>query len=270
VSVVAFASVKASPGATTAMVAAGHVWPADRPVLLVEADPAGGDLAARFGLPVEPGLATLAAAGRRALAPQLVEAHVQQGAGLPMLVSPPTPNPARAALELLGGALGSVLAQLPGDALVDCGRLDAGSPALPLATAADLVLLVVRPTVVELPRVAARSAELVAAGCHVGLVLVGEASPSRGDRYPAAEVAREVGLPVVATLADDPAGAAVLAGQRGQQRALERCLLVRSARAMVAAILALLPEPAAAPTTWPSNGWKPTTAAPGWSAVVAR
>jgi hypothetical protein len=75
---------------------------------------------------------------------------------------------------------------------------------------------------------------------------------------------------VVAPLADDPAGADVLAGQRGQQRALERCRLVRSARAMVAGIPALLPEPAATPTTWPSNGWKPTTATRRWSAEVAR
>lgn len=263
-SVVAFASVKSSPGATTAMVAAGHVWPAGRPVLLVEADPAGGDLAARYRVAVEPGLATLAAAGRRALEPALVDAHVRHVAGLAMLVSPPTPTPARAAVELLGGALGAVLAQLPGDVLVDCGRLDAASPALPLARAADLVALVVRPTVIELPRVAARSAELVAAGCVVALVVVGEAS-TRADRYPAAEVAREVGLPVVATLAEDPAGAAVLAGAPVRPRALERSLLIRSARTMVGGLLGLLPDPAPVPATWSSNGRNPATptATPG-------
>ena len=248
-SVVAFASVKSSPGATTAMVAAGHVWPAGRPVLLVEADPAGGDLAARYRVAVEPGLATLAAAGRRALEPALVDAHVRHVAGLAMLVSPPTPTPARAAVELLGGALGAVLAQLPGDVLVDCGRLDAASPALPLARAT---------------RSAARSAELVAAGCVVALVVVGEAS-TRADRYPAAEVAREVGLPVVATLAEDPAGAAVLAGAPVRPRALERSLLIRSARTMVGGLLGLLPDPAPVPATWSSNGRNPATptATPG-------
>lgn len=149
--VVAFASTKASPGVTTTVVAAGHVWPAQRSLVVVEADPAGGDLAARHGVPVQPGLASLAAAGRRALSPELVANHTQRVGGLPVVVAPPTATPTRAALEVLGTPLGPALARMEADVLVDLGRLDPGSPALPLARGADLLVVVARPTIVELP-----------------------------------------------------------------------------------------------------------------------
>jgi MinD-like ATPase involved in chromosome partitioning or flagellar assembly len=62
-SVLALASAKGAPGVTTAAVALGAVWP--RRVLLVEGDPAGGDLAARFHLPPEPNLVSLGMVARR-------------------------------------------------------------------------------------------------------------------------------------------------------------------------------------------------------------
>lgn len=245
-SVIAIASAKSSPGTTTAALALAHVWPADRRVLVVEADPAGGDLAARFGLVPDPGLATLAASGRRALSPQLIAEHVQEVAGLAVLLAPPVSAPARTALEVAGPSLSRVLGQLDADVFVDCGRLDPGSPALPIATAADLLLLVCRPIVAELPRVAARAAELTAEGCTPALVLVGHSSPSRRDRYPTDEVAEALGLPVLGTLADDHQGAALLTGASSLSRALERSALVRTARDLTTALLARLGHTAAA------------------------
>src|SRR5207244_2826784 len=47
---VAWCSAKGSPGVTTAVQLVAGAWPAGRPLLIVEADPAGGDLAARLGL----------------------------------------------------------------------------------------------------------------------------------------------------------------------------------------------------------------------------
>ena len=44
---VALASLKSSPGTTTAALALCQVWPRARRVILIEADPAGGDIAAR-------------------------------------------------------------------------------------------------------------------------------------------------------------------------------------------------------------------------------
>ena len=66
---VAVASVKGAPGVTTTALALAAAWPAAvdggvRPVV-VEADAAGGDVAARLGLPHAPGLLDVAVAARR-------------------------------------------------------------------------------------------------------------------------------------------------------------------------------------------------------------
>jgi MinD-like ATPase involved in chromosome partitioning or flagellar assembly len=58
----AVCSLKGSPGVTTLATALGARWPAGETPILVEADPAGGDLMARFRLNDAPGLVTLAVA----------------------------------------------------------------------------------------------------------------------------------------------------------------------------------------------------------------
>lgn len=76
--VVALCSAKHSPGSTTlALALACAATEVDEPLpLVVEADPAGGDLAAHLGLPVSPGLVGLAAAFRH------------EGAGLTSMRTP--------------------------------------------------------------------------------------------------------------------------------------------------------------------------------------
>lgn len=69
----AVASAKGSPGVTTAAMLIGGLWP--RPSVVVECDPAGGDIATRMpsvtGDPLDPqlGLLSLVAAGRRSFYP---------------------------------------------------------------------------------------------------------------------------------------------------------------------------------------------------------
>jgi MinD-like ATPase involved in chromosome partitioning or flagellar assembly len=105
VSLVAVAAAKAAPGVTTSALAMAAAWPAGRQVLLVEADPGGGDLAARFGLAAEPGLVSLAAAARRQIDSALVGDHAQKlPGGLGVLVGPPGPEQAAAALGMLAPA----------------------------------------------------------------------------------------------------------------------------------------------------------------------
>jgi len=48
-SLIAFASVKGSPGVTTTVLALASVWPTSQHLIVAELDPAGGDLATRFG-----------------------------------------------------------------------------------------------------------------------------------------------------------------------------------------------------------------------------
>ena len=122
-SVVAIASVR-SCGVTTLTAGLAMVWPGQRQRLVVEADPAGGMLAAASGLPPEPGLVSLAAATRRHDEPTVAFEHCQAlPGGTPILCGPPTSERARSALTMLSGLLGR-LGELDADVFVDCGRFE--------------------------------------------------------------------------------------------------------------------------------------------------
>ena len=126
-SVLAFGSVR-SCGVTTLASAIAATWPADRRVVLMELDQAGGTLAAASGWPAEPSLLTLAAAGRRGSDPSLVWEHCQRlPGGHPVLAGPASPELARSALAMLTW-LPRHLGELEADVLVDCGRLDFQAP----------------------------------------------------------------------------------------------------------------------------------------------
>lgn len=216
-SVIVLASASGSPGVTTTALGLALGWP--RPSLLVEADPTGGSpIAAGY---LRGGLVPPEAMIELAMAPQ-VEAVLET---LPK-VSLPLPGSsskwvpgtrsheqARSLLALwepLSVALRS-LESTGQDVIVDAGRLGLfGSPE-PLLHNADLALLLTRSDMVSLS--GARSwAETLrdrfarsGASASLGLVLVGEGRPFR-----AREVARVLQLPVVTTVAWDPAAAAVL------------------------------------------------------------
>ncbi len=203
-SLVAVAAAKAAPGVTTSALAMAGVWPADRQVLLVEADQGGGDLAARFGLAAQPGLVSLAAAARRQVDTALVGEHAQTlPGGLGVLVGPPGAEQATAALGMLAAVVLAGLDGLDGvDIIADLGRLDPASPALGLAQAA--------------------------------VVLVGTGP------YPAEEIAAALGIEVVGALPADPRAALLLGGSAASASALRRTPLIRAARSLTEAILGRL------------------------------
>jgi hypothetical protein len=132
--------------------------------VVVEADPAGSDVAVRFDLPATPGLVSLAAACRRDRDPQLLWRHAQPlPGGLPVAVAPVGVEQTRAALAAIGDDAGVV--RRAGDrdhavVVADCGRLDPGSAAMPILRAADHVLLMVRADTAELAHVATRLAAI--------------------------------------------------------------------------------------------------------------
>lgn len=254
-SLVALASLKGSPGVTTTVVALGAVWPADRPVLVAELDPAGGDLLARFRLPDEPGLLALAAAARHQDATRRVEECCQiLPGGLPVLTAPEAAEQAAGALRTPG--LVAALAGADADVLADCGRLDPGSPALEVVRRADLLLLVARPRFGELKRLAARLPLLQAERRPLGLVLVGN-----GD-YPPGEVAATLGVEVLAALPDDPDGAAIVGGRPATQWRLRRTAVLRFVRPLATALATGLPGSAPAhrgPSHATAAGLRPST-----------
>ncbi|WP_339130822.1 hypothetical protein WJM95_18480 [Streptomyces sp. f51] len=253
---IALAADKGSPGVTTAAVALSAVWP--RRVLLAETDPAGGDLvyrsAAAHGGPLNPntGMLSIAATARRGLVPDQLWDHVQPlSGGLEVLVGLGIAEQA-AGLSGLWPTLGRAFAQLgdspnaPADVIADCGRISGDTPAAELFPHAALVLLLSRTEPEAIARVRDRAAALSAklhggprgagglATPFIGVVLVADPGDSAKLVHQVNDmlVAGRTGASVVGTIADDPAGAAQLAGRRRGR--LDKSLLIRSARKVAA------------------------------------
>ncbi len=239
--VVAFAKAK-SWGLSTALLAVASWWPPERRLVVAELDPAGGDLAARYGLAAEPGLLSLAAAARRDLSEATVWQHVQAlPGGIPCLLGPPSADQAHAGVRAVGRRLTSSMAASDVDVLADCGRLGPGSPAREVVEAAALAVLVARPTAEEIAHLSSRIDALRSAGCPLGVVLIGE------QPYSAAEVADAVDAEILGVLADDPRGADLVSGSSAQPWGFRRSPLMRSARHVAAALHARLAPPVALP-----------------------
>ena len=204
---IALASVKSSPGVTTAALALASAWKNAERRLLVEADPSGGDLGLWLGLPANAGLAGLAAAARHGHDAGLPWRHARELAGGAHLVTAPAgAEQAAACVTALAIAkLPQELAAGPEPTLADCGRLYPGSPALAVAAAAALTLLVVRPRVSELAHLEPRIRGLEQAGLRLALILTADTRRPPGEpSYPAEEIAGVLGVPVQATLPSDP------------------------------------------------------------------
>ncbi|HEX4126596.1 MAG TPA: hypothetical protein VHX67_03355 [Acidimicrobiales bacterium] len=224
----AFASVR-SCGVTTAAVALAATWPGgpdSHRVLLAELDPAGGTLAAAAGWPPEPGLVSLAAAARRGGDPDLVWGHCQHlPGGAAVLAGPTSAEQARSAVGMLAGLVGR-LGELDIDVLVDCGRLDPGSPGCGLPARADQVVLMARPRLADLHALATWTEAHPADGANLGLLLVGDGP------YPDHEIEDALGIEVLARLPWDPDGAAALVSVPASARELRVSPLVRAARSL--------------------------------------
>jgi hypothetical protein len=258
VSILALASAKGSPGVTTTALALASWWP--RPSVLVEADPAGGDLAARTGLAEEPGLVGLAAALRRdrpdaPLNSELLH-HYQQRSpiGVEVVAAPASSQQAGAAVSLLA-VQAARPARIGGDLLVDLGRLvarsrsDAAPDAQQMSRAADVVVWVCRPELADLAHVAVALApehsvatEAVRtdpAQTGAVIVLCGEGP------YPANEVSATLGCPVLGSLPADNAGAAALWG--GGVRSWAHSALGRATRDLAEGLVSRLPDDSGTP-----------------------
>ncbi|AJE83082.1 MULTISPECIES: hypothetical protein [Streptomyces] len=253
---IALAADKGSPGVTTAAVALAAVWP--RRVLLAETDPAGGDLvyrsAAAHGGPLNPntGMLSIAATARRGLVPDQLWDHTQPlSGGLEVLVGLGISEQA-AGLAGLWPTLGRAFASLadsphqPADVIADCGRISGDTPAIELFPQAALLLLVSRTEPEALARVRDRAAALSMklhggprgaaslATPLIGVILICDTgdAPKTVHQVNDMLMAAQTGARVFGTLADDPAGAAQLAGRRRGR--LDKSLLIRSARKVTA------------------------------------
>lgn len=224
--VVALTSVKHSPGVTTAALALASAWSADEDVVVIEADPAGGDVAARVGLGLEPGLVTLAASGRHAGSPLALLDHTQPlPAGGRVVTAPPSPGQATAAAASLASRLVPALRAAGHHGLIDCGRWSGTSAAAFALSEADVVLLMLEPTVGGVEHARVRLDQIAETSQTCALLLAGERP------YPPGEVAAALGLPGTGALPADARG--VGAVQRGPAGFARRTHLVRAARSVL-------------------------------------
>jgi len=216
-------SAKHSPGVSTLAAVFAAFTVEQEPALLVEADPAGGDLAARAGLGLEPGLATFAGAARNAATAAPIEDHVQPlASGAQALVAPTDPGHASSALRAVGGRLPLALAAFDGSAIVDLGQWRVDHRTAEFVLTAGTAVLVLRPTLESVEHARVRLAQVPGAHC-VAVAVV-------GDRpYRAGEIGRALGTKVW-TIEHDRRSAELLAAGIGLDRWLRRSPLARSAR----------------------------------------
>jgi len=237
----ALASAKGSPGVTTASLLFAALWP--RPSLMVECDPSGGDVALRMpgidGEPLDsnPGLLSLVAAGRRSLYPDLVRQHAEPiVGGLGVISGMTTPEQASGLGQW--DPLGALFAALPGtDAVVDLGRIGAGTPQnaiLGYASAVVLLVDTVPSNVVHLRDRLRKVSDGLGgeAGAPIHIVVVAPPKRSRAVAEIRDAIARsQTPVEVVHHLAYDTTGAAFFLGQVMGSPA--RTALVRSAQPIV-------------------------------------
>ena len=226
-------SLKGSPGVTTLSCLLAASWPTPGPVAVVEADPAGGDLAARFGLSSTTGWASLEASARRGGDATPLDPHLQHlPGGLPVLVGTGIRIPDAGSPEA------TIVRKAPGLKVVDLGRVSPTEDRVRswLGSCDGALLVVSGEAAGALHARAAAEALLDWTEGRLGLVAVGAGSPSGDD------VGSFVGIRSLGDVPRDPAAAAVASGMSGSGRRLERSRLLASVR-RVADSLAGLVEP---------------------------
>ena len=240
-------SAKGSPGVTTAACALTQVWPDAHPgrgVLLVDADPAGGDVAAgwlRGAADTTRGLLALASARGvdDPAAAVLAESLALDPSSSRLLltgVSDPTRTPAVVpAWALVATALATLGdADPPVDVVIDAGRLGAATDPSVLRRAADLVVLVTGSSLPAAAAARAAAARLTAElGDRLRLVVV-----SSGRPYAAHEIADACGVAVLTELPWDPATARCFSTGAPLTRRAARSPYLRAVRAAAACVSA--------------------------------
>src|SRR6266511_352690 len=165
--------VKSRSGSTTTAVGLAVVLPASARAVVVECDPAGGDLTLRHGLrSASPGLVELATATRTGVAAGLdrdggdvLSRHAQPirigDRTVEVVLAPSGGAQTRVALSVLARPGHGALTRTDRTVIADCGRLDFASPTWPLLSMADAVVVLTRGRVEELGHLREHVGELV-------------------------------------------------------------------------------------------------------------
>lgn len=244
---ISLASVKGSPGATSAALTLAAAWP--RPVVLLEADPSGGDLAYRckaaHGGPVaeNPGLLQLAAAIRSGLPGGVIVDKAQGLAcGVRLVQGVARAGQARA-FSGLWPTIATACLDAEVDVIADLGRLDRTSALTALAQRSTHFLTVATPTLESAMHLREDLPDLVATLADAGSipiypVLVGPDARADRDRADLDDLLSEAGIVVRPSLSlpHDPRALARLERGESPSSRLGRTLLMRGAKNIAASL----------------------------------
>jgi hypothetical protein len=228
---IVFTAVSGTRGLTTTVVGLGLTWP--RPVIVVEADPSGGSqmLAGHFRGLARPGLSELVLAHRqhqlaKELPARLFPAADSHASFLPGIRSPLQGPTMVGVWDELLRALRGQEASTGADVLIDAGRLGlVGSPD-PLMTEADFTVVLSGSGLPELACLRAWLPWLRRGVTDLRLLL-----QEPGRPYSAAEVERDLEVPVIGAIPWDPR-AARWWSHGEPHRAFDRTPLARAVRAL--------------------------------------
>lgn len=223
--IISFVSASGSPGVTTTALAVASAWPVDR--LLIEADPSGGVLTTRFeAAKLDSTLSEIAVGSKRSLTKEAVWRYARELPGeVPVCLAPPSGALVESALRSGGQMFPEALRRTGIDVLIDAGRFNPDSAALPLIKGSDVILMVCESTAEHL-NVAQHPLTWLLQNCvethTIAWLLVGE------TQYSAAQVNYAYKIPVFGIMADDRTGANALRGI-GTERSWRRSPIRRSA-----------------------------------------
>lgn len=228
-------SVKGAPGVTTLSCLLAAAWSGPGPVVLAEADPAGGDLAARFGLSSRVGWLSLATSMRRSEGPPSLDDHLQHlPGGLPVLVGARGDDRRSAdsnegtvvrtyagpVEDSIGDAVDPSRGPTSGLTVVDLGRyFDGDTVSGSWLRRSDYSLLVVPGDASAAVNLRDRAPQLLdACDGRLGLVVL-------GGTYGCSDMADFTGIAGITNLPVEPSAAAAACGAPGSGRRLELSLL---------------------------------------------
>lgn len=233
--------------ATTTAVALAVSWPATDDVLLVEADPKGGDLAAWFDMPVAPSLSNVVTRVLDGSWPDVERMTRLAPVGLRVLPAPAGTAEAQQAVAESGRSLVSTFAALRTPVVVaDVGDLPGTAASHPFLGMSSVAVVVhhqsqqsARASAVRLQRLAVEVGGLHGSVPAVVVALVGTVpfGPTEVEAF----LASAVGDVTVVALPHDPLAASVLAGREGvSARRLARLPLMRGAQHLAVVVESML------------------------------
>lgn len=236
-------SAKGAPGVTSTALALAAVWP--RPVILLEADPAGGDLAYRCrgasggAVASSPNLLGFAAATRGDRESTLQEWSQPLACGVQVVAGVQLPAQARGIGDMWR-RLAVTAASADVDVIADIGRLGHDASTMPLVVSADARVPVMASAVESILHTRAHLLDVTVAGGRTVPLMVGPSRSAAADGRDVDDVLTQAGVIAAPTthLPLDHPGLTALQGGASPAGRGRTSQLVRGARTAAEHLLA--------------------------------